>query len=547
MSTIAQLTEPDLPFAFNLEETSLANPMEIEVPPPEVSDLWLGINERKKQKLPIPIGKEVLISMDLIDKMSFSEVEGGKLGRCLIRSDGAAMLGVNFEDLYLPIGSKLFVYSPDKTEKFGPFSHLDAGEGVLSSGVITGEEIIVEVFMPERSRQDARLTTSGIAYIIEPSSQASRDFGDADDCHINIACREGDDWQDQKNSVVRILMYINGKYGWCTGTIMNNTFQDCKPYILTADHCRQVEAGSVATTEDYNRWQFFFNYEGDKCRDPKEEDVPVGKIEGCTLKASSGKMAEGDPDFLLVELNEEIQSFYNPFFAGWDNRNVTSTAGVMIHHPAGDIKKISTYTQTTETSEWDEKQKNTHWKVYWAETRNGRGVSQSGSSGSALWNNDKRVMGQLSGGASGCVDDGNNSPTNPDYFGKMSFGWFMDPNDNTKQLKAWLDEGNSLRPFVDGIKWPCSEDPLGALELQEISAEITLYPNPVVSNLVVSNILSRDVVSVSVYDTKGSAQNIDVSHKKSSLDIDIETLSPGIYILAIETGQGPIQKKFVKD
>ena len=45
---------------------------------------------------------------------------------------------------------------------------------------------------------------------------------------------------------------------------------------------------------------------------------------------------------------------------------------------------------------------NAHWEVYWDPTTNGHGVTEGGSSGSPIFNQDKRIVGQLSGGSSIC-------------------------------------------------------------------------------------------------------------------------------------------------
>ena len=48
-------------------------------------------------------------------------------------------------------------------------------------------------------------------------------------------------------------------------------------------------------------------------------------------------------------------------------------------------------------------------------TSNGHGVTEGGSSGSPIFNQSKRIVGQLSGGSSTC-----NSPNYSDLYGKMS-------------------------------------------------------------------------------------------------------------------------------
>ncbi len=87
---------------------------------------------------------------------------------------------------------------------------------------------------------------------------------------------------------------------------------------------------------------------------------------------------------------------YNPYFNGWDRSDEAGDDGVSIHHPDGDIKKVSTYEQMVSSTFWTGKP--THWMLWWAETTNGKSITQGGSSGSPVFNQDKRIIGDLTGG-----------------------------------------------------------------------------------------------------------------------------------------------------
>ena len=238
--------------------------------------------------------------------------------------------------------------------------------------------------VPKEAKSEVVMDVSHFVFHrdLRTKANGSRDFGDSDNCQINVECKEGDNWKDQKNSVVRILLKVDKFYGWCSGSIMNNTAQDCTPYILTADHCREGDGGIKSDSLDYTEWEFYFKYQSARCRNPNDEgDVDKVKLTGCRYLASSENGGEGDSDFLLVKLKDQIPEFYSPRYAGWDARGNAPNSGVMIHHPKGDIKKISTYAVTAESSEWKSSVKGTHWKIYWSKTSNGFGVSEGGRSG----------------------------------------------------------------------------------------------------------------------------------------------------------------------
>ncbi|HOU98416.1 MAG TPA: hypothetical protein PLP65_06180 [Bacteroidales bacterium] len=71
---------------------------------------------------------------------------------------------------------------------------------------------------------------------------------------------------------------------------------------------------------------------------------------------------------------------------------------------------------------------NAEWNVLYVATANGHGVVEGGSSGSPLFNQAKRVVGQLSGGNSACT---NLSGSN--LYGKFWYDWDQTPGGTTTQ------------------------------------------------------------------------------------------------------------------
>jgi hypothetical protein len=149
---------------------------------------------------------------------------------------------------------------------------------------------------------------------------------------------------------------------------------------------------------------------------------------------------------------------------------------VSIHHPAGSEKKISTYTSSLSNSGWG--QIGTHWRVIWSATTNGHGVTEGGSSGSPIFDNNKRIVGTLTGGASCCTVNGcgqQTGPNAPDFYGKMSHHWTGNPNTAAQKLKVWLDPANTNVNVLDGSYTPCSS--IG-IEERSMDRSPLVYPNP---------------------------------------------------------------------
>ena len=367
----------------------------------------------------------------------------GRIWRLKIKSKDALALGIYYNNFYLPKGGKLFLYNKNKTQVIGAFTEQNNPENkFFATELIRGETVTIEYFEPKKVLDKAIISISEIAYIYRDVyflfKNGGKDFGDSDDdCEVNINCSpEGSNWQDEKKGVARILIKAGTSYGWCSGSLVNNTNQDLTPYFLTADHC-----GDGASSSDLNQWKFYFNYEGTTCSNPSSEPS-YNSIVGGTLKAHGGDGGDTGSDFFLLELSSSPSGAY---YNGWNNVNSASSGGVSIHHPYGDIKKISTYTTSLASTQWNSNGLSSHWLVYWASTTNGQGVTEGGSSGSPLFDNNGRIVGTLTGGSSSCA-----SPTDPDAYGKFSYHWLSNGSTVAEQLKPWLDPTSTGATTLDG-------------------------------------------------------------------------------------------------
>ncbi|MFC2152397.1 trypsin-like peptidase domain-containing protein, partial [Bacteroidota bacterium] len=242
-------------------------------------------------------------------------------------------------------------------------------------------------------------------------------FGDSGNCNININCDNDDLWQLLKHSVCKITYN-----GWlCSGALINNTKQDGYPYLLTANHC-------INSPYDASSAVFYFNYESLDCTntDGRKDQT----ISSSTIVATPPQKTL---DFSLLELSTNPPPEYHPYFAGW-NRDVLDPQEVTsIHHPRGDIKKITKSYDGATTGDYGEGYNEyAHWWIdEWDE-----GTTEGGSSGSPLFDKDGRIIGDLTGGDASCSYNYN------DYYQQFYHSW-KDFSDSTDQLKPWLDPNNS--------------------------------------------------------------------------------------------------------
>ncbi|MDD2982760.1 MAG: GEVED domain-containing protein [Crocinitomicaceae bacterium] len=388
---------------------------------------------------------------------------GERVWQLKVKATGAEALSFLFDKFIIYGNTVVSVFDLNGKLVHEPLRVSDVQEhGMQNIALCFGDELILQIREPKNTKpSEIQLTEVMYGYRSTGNSIAAK-INESDPCQVNVNCSEGSQWADERNGVARILVKDGFNQGWCSGALVNNAALDCKPYFLTALHC-----GVTSSTNDFNQWKFYFKYEATACTNPTSTGTLGGSsttITGCVKKATSNDGGgNSGSDFLLVQLgstsNEAttvtklkstaIQAYWN----GWDANNTVVNNGVSIHHPAGDIKKISTYTSNLVTSGWNSNGLSSHWRVQWSATPSGHGVTEGGSSGSPIFNynnGNSRIIGTLTGGSSYC-----NATSSPDYYGKMSYHWDQNSASGNIKLKTFLDAGNSGIKVLDGSFDPC--------------------------------------------------------------------------------------------
>lgn len=325
------------------------------------------------------------------------------------------------------VGFRVELFSARKESLIGRFMHTSDGYYHVLGPVYSDSAIVRVSWKGPDSNAPLRLQHIGV--VRNPSSE--RNFGSSGSCNVNINCPEGLGWQNQKRGIVRILVKQGSALFWCSGSLINNVRQDKTPYVLTANHC-----GIQSTYDDYLQWAYYFNYESAQCQNPLIEPA-YQSITGSQLISASKNSVEVGSDFRLVLLNQAIPESFNAFFNGWNRSESLGSSGVGIHHPSGDIKKISTFNVKPVSTGFGQQNydpSGKYWRVNWIETISGHGVTEGGSSGSPLFDSNGLITGALTGGNASCTN-----PTAPDYYGKFSFSWEQNGVEPDQQLRPWLD------------------------------------------------------------------------------------------------------------
>lgn len=432
-----------------------------------------------------------------------------------ICSEGALSLGIIFDRYQVKEGVRIFLFNEDKSVILGALTSLNNNSyGSLAVSHIPGDRIILQMEVPEKyNRSYGRLKVGSVAHayksIFLNKTTGDWRYGLADTCHTDINCISDSAWQVVRRSVCRVVVK---NLQLCTGCLINNARSDGTPYVYIAGHCfSQTFLPKDAV--------YYFNYESPEC------DGPDGSISYSI--SGSTKLTDLDSlDFALVELSDLPPDSFHVFYAGWDADANPPENSTCIHHPRGDVKKITFDYDPPVTSYHDinyypEYILYSHWRILqWDQ-----GTTQAGSSGSPLFNQDHQIIGSLTGGEADCVNKVD------DYFTKFNYAWDYYPAPDM-QLKFWLDPDNTGILSMDGF------DPDVNSTRQGFAApRIRVFPNPS-TGIFRLEIAGEDpgIGDIRVFNLTGQLVYSSVSAAGNLIEVDLAGNPSGIYVIVISSG-----------
>lgn len=416
--TAACLWSGALPAASAQEPSGRAADLvdQVLLPPLDLNALAAEDVARQAQGLPPRFAVPFPVSISPQTRGTWEDLDADTvLWRLRVTSPGALSINLGFVRYSLPQGAALVVHGADQTGQYRSFGAADnASHGELWTPVALYDDVLIELTVPTADLDGVSLELGSI-------NVGYRFFGEKNGagksggCNIDVICPEGDPWRDE---IASVGVISTGGSTFCTGFMVNNTAEDEKPYFMTANHCG-VDTGNAASLVVY------WNFESPTC----------GQQGGGTLDdAQTGsffRAGYGASDFTLVELDSDPDPNWEVSFSGWDRTSADPAGAIAIHHPATDEKSISfedgactTTTYLGDSSPGD----GTHVRVEdWD-----LGTTEPGSSGSPLYDQNHRVVGQLHGGYAACGND------LPDWYGRFSVSW-DGGGSSSSRLSDWLD------------------------------------------------------------------------------------------------------------
>jgi V8-like Glu-specific endopeptidase len=400
-----------------------------------------------------------------------------------IQAPGAVGLRLGLLISRLPQSVSLSFYSADSDEAVAPAvtgkdinrllsANWAAGDTSNAgrtywSPTIDGEEAIVVATLPEDVDPDDLVfsipVVSRIFQAAFPQSSTVANASlenppsllrDALSCHLDVNCYP--DWSHEANGIAAMVYTANGRTYLCTGALLNDLDATQTPYFLSANHCisTQTAASSLET-----KW--FYQSRG--CDQFGTDPSARTLYGGARLLHASA-----DTDVSFLQLNEQPPA--GAVFLGWSTADPGLGAELVgIHHPAGDLQKIS-FAEMRGYNICSPAEEDGYFNCSSASSANGSylrvnwqlGITESGSSGSPILDEERRVIGQLYGGSSSCSSSG------PDYYGRFATSY-------QTALNRWLGEGTGEEEHGHSIETAIPVDANSTTPASLSANETTYY------------------------------------------------------------------------
>ena len=530
MNSYAQVTDLGGPIAW---KSSFQNNVAVPVEKMQAFDLAAiqaedAINDQNKST-PWRFGYKHATNFNLTNAGAWQMTPEGRIWRIELTSAGAMTINLLLEDMYLPQGAQLYLYDKAGTNRVGAYTARNNNEDkVLGTELVHGDHIVVEYFEPNAVAGQGTLTIAHVIHGYRSLTRVQKDLqkglNDSGACNVDVNCPLGDPWRNQIRSVAMIAV---GGNGICTGALINNTCNDGTPYFLTANHC--LGGGT-------SNWAFRFNWESpdgtESCATSSPSTNP-GPPYDQTLNGATILESGNQADHALLRItNMVVQDAidWGLYYAGWNHSDVNNTSNVSsaigIHHPSGDVKKICQELQAPYHN-------TAGGASVWFIDNWDSGVTEPGSSGSPLFDQNGRIIGQLYGGAAAC--SGTNDNGQYDYYGRLGVSWGLGISDHLAPSACGTAplvlDGYDPNPATAGISRPVP------------AIDFSVSPNPsngsftlsfAGGNAVTGTLVVTDISGRVVYTT-------DLS-EAASAKIVLNDASNGSYMVRVTTAQTTVNK-----
>jgi hypothetical protein len=332
-----------------------------------------------------------------------------------VKAELAGAIRLHVEDLNLPDGAELYVYSR-AGEAYGPYTGRGPdGTGEFWTTSLFGTEAIVQLRV---AGTHAAASLNGAAFriteigIISPTftgpeiDAAAASFCGNVSCIVDASCYSG---ANSIKDAYAKMEWIAGPYIYtCTGGLLNDSNPSSTNYFLTANHC-------LSRTNTAKNVSFYWRFRTSSCNGacPSNNGWPY-KTTGSAVASTSR-----NGDYTLLSLNAAPPA--GSVKLGFTSAPVANTNGVALHRVSNPdfgpqvYNEQSVSTSAPTCTGWPRGE-----RIYSKLTL---GATDGGSSGSPVVNSSDQVVGQLSGGCGTNVGNPCDTVNNATVDGAFAYYW----------------------------------------------------------------------------------------------------------------------------
>ena len=367
----------------------------------------IGVVRKLEEGTPLPSGAD----------LSWTAVGGGFAAQLALRSPDAGSMRLSFDLAGVPDSIEMvFFGSDDPGRLVGPVRVGEIKDRGIAwwSPLTDGDTQTVEFFAPGTLGSGAMsLRVAGASHVFTTIAsrfeKTTQDIGTSGSCNVDIKCSpllSSQAFLDMRNSVAQMLLtdVFQGFTALCTGQLLNDTDSTTQiPWFYSANHCFENETLPDKTAAQMqtvaSTLNTFWFFEAVSCRTPSDQTIPhyLQKFDGATYLYNNP-----GADSLFLRLNSAPPA--GAFFAGWDANAVpVGSQIVVVHHPSGDLKKVSQGSVIRYSSPQPPIPSGA--SSTFSEVQYTSGTTEGGSSGSGLFTFDGsqyRLRGALYGGGAAC-------------------------------------------------------------------------------------------------------------------------------------------------
>jgi len=387
--------------------------------------------------------------------LAWSAVAGGHAAQVAVTSPDAGSMRLAIDLAGVPADVEMVFFGSSGARLEGPVRVGDIADRTSAwwSPLTEGDTQTVEFFAPahvDAAKAQPRIARASHIFTT-PSSRFTKriqEIGDSGSCNVDIKCSPlaaNAGFRSVANSVAQMIVSEGGFSSLCTGTLLADADPFSQtPWFYTANHCFDNESAPYKTPAQIqqvaNTLTTLWMFEAAACGS-SQPDSQYSQLAGGATRLFS----DVQTDVILLRLNGTPPA--TAFYSGWDANPLGPGVQVTaIHHPSGDLKKVSQGSVTGLSVPNVGGGNQTYYQVRWSS-----GTTEGGSSGSGLWSNNGSqyfLRGGLWGGSALC-----SNPSGLDSYSRFDIAY--------PQIAAYL--GSASGPTVDytDLWWNPSESGWG--------------------------------------------------------------------------------------